>query len=123
MSPSPARPVECGVFARGAAGEVIEEALGVAVVELAEGIEVVSRRPQQLGVVSRLRGHAHIRSIATGLSLVTYKFPEGDLEARIDRLALEGEDAEDAFVDPVERLGTGESLQGLDAEAELAKGK
>src|SRR5579862_7464227 len=43
------------------------------------------------------------------------------LQRRIDRFALEGEHAEDAFVDAVERFAAGESLQRLDAERELAK--
>ena len=47
----------------------------------------------------------------------------GRLEPRVDRLALQGEDAEDALVDPVERLGPGEALQRLDAEGELAQGE
>jgi hypothetical protein len=38
----------------------------------------------------------------------------------IDRLALEREEGEDAFVDTVERLAAGEPLQRLDAERELA---
>src|SRR5215207_4348940 len=48
---------------------------------------------------------------------------ESDSEARVDRLALQGEDREGAFVDAVERLSPGEPLQALDAEPELAHGE
>src|SRR5215211_1727747 len=41
-------------------------------------------------------------------------------QARIDGLALEGEHAEDALVDAAKRLVADESLEGLDAERELA---
>ena len=41
-------------------------------------------------------------------------------EPRVDRFALEGEDAEDAFVHPVERLAGYEAFQSLDTEGELA---
>ena len=43
-----------------------------------------------------------------------------DLEPRVDGLALQGQDAEDALVDPVQRLTGDETLQGLDAKREFA---
>jgi hypothetical protein len=43
------------------------------------------------------------------------------LEPRVHGFALEGKNAEDAFVDSVERFGAGEALQRLDTEAELAE--
>src|SRR5579884_859832 len=45
------------------------------------------------------------------------------LEAGVDRLALEGQDAEDALVDPVERLAGHEPFEGLDAQGELPQGQ
>ena len=45
------------------------------------------------------------------------------LKSRIYRFALEGQHAEDAFVDPVERFAADESLQGLHAEGELPEGE
>ena len=44
-------------------------------------------------------------------------------EPRIDRLALQGEDAEHALVDPAERLPADEPLQPLDPQGELAEGE
>src|SRR5947208_4731713 len=41
----------------------------------------------------------------------------------VHRLALQGEDAEHALVDPAQRLPAGEPLQALDAEGELAQGE
>ena len=43
-----------------------------------------------------------------------------NLEPRIDRLAFEGQDAEDAFVNAAKRLAGDESLESFDAERELA---
>src|SRR5437763_9280878 len=43
------------------------------------------------------------------------------LQARIDRLALEGEDAEDALVYPAERLAADEPLERLDPQREFAE--
>src|SRR4051812_19569771 len=45
------------------------------------------------------------------------------LQPRVDRLALEGEDAEDALVDAAERLAADEPLERLDPERELAMGE
>ena len=45
------------------------------------------------------------------------------LEPWIDWLALKGQDAEDTFVDPPQRLAADESVQGLDAEREFAGGE
>src|SRR5579862_4985409 len=45
------------------------------------------------------------------------------LEARIDGLALEGENPEAAFVDAPERFLAGESLESLDPECELPGGE
>jgi len=42
-------------------------------------------------------------------------------QPRIDRLALHGQHAEDALVNAPERLAPDESLQGLDAQGELAE--
>ena len=42
-------------------------------------------------------------------------------EPRVDRLALEREDAEDALVDAAERLAAHEALERFDAERELAQ--
>jgi uncharacterized low-complexity protein len=42
-------------------------------------------------------------------------------QARIDRLALEREHAEDAVVDAAQRLAAHEALKCLDAECERAK--
>ena len=46
-------------------------------------------------------------------------FPTSPLQPRIDGFTLEGEDSEDAFMDPVERLVGDEALESLDAESEL----
>ena len=45
------------------------------------------------------------------------------LEPGVDWFGFEGEDAEDAFVDSVQWLASHETLEGLDAEAELAYGE
>jgi len=44
----------------------------------------------------------------------------GDLQSRIDRLAFQGEDAEDAFVDAAERLLADEAFKGFAAQGEFA---
>src|SRR5918996_3292146 len=44
----------------------------------------------------------------------------GQSQTRVDRLTLEGQNAEDAFVDAVERLISHQTLQGLHTERELA---
>src|SRR4051812_25562488 len=44
-------------------------------------------------------------------------------QARVDRLALEREDAEAALVHPAQRLAADEALERLDAERELASGE
>ena len=44
-------------------------------------------------------------------------------EARIDGLALQGQHAEDALVDPAQRLAADETLQRLDPQRELAQGQ
>src|ERR671919_3097599 len=44
----------------------------------------------------------------------------GQSQTRVDGLTLEGQNAEDAFVDAVERLISHQTLQGLHAERELA---
>src|SRR5262249_10944035 len=48
---------------------------------------------------------------------------EARSQSRVYRLALQGENAEDALVDPAQRLASHKSLQSLDAERELAKGE
>ena len=45
------------------------------------------------------------------------------LQARVDRLALESEDAETALVHATKRLAANEPLERLDPERELAGGK
>ena len=42
------------------------------------------------------------------------------LQPRVDGFAFEGENAEDAFVDAVERLERDEAFKCFDAQAELA---
>ena len=49
------------------------------------------------------------------------RLPTRLLEPWIDWLALKGQDAEDAFVDPPQRLAADESVQALDAEREFAE--
>ena len=44
------------------------------------------------------------------------------LQPRIDRLALQGQHAEDALVDTAKRLLTHEAFEALDAEGELPQG-
>lgn len=44
-------------------------------------------------------------------------------QARIDRLALEGQHSEHALVNPPQRLAAHEALERLHAERELAKGE
>ncbi len=51
------------------------------------------------------------------------KFVAPDLEARIDRLALQRKNREDTFVDTSPRLPCHEPLQGFVSERELAKGE
>jgi len=41
-------------------------------------------------------------------------------ESRVDRLAFEGQDTEDAFVNTEQRLTAHEALERLDAEGELS---
>src|SRR6188508_1805139 len=48
---------------------------------------------------------------------------EGPSETRVDRLALERQDAEDALVDASQRLASREALEPFDAERELAGGE
>lgn len=43
------------------------------------------------------------------------------LQTRVDGFALECEDAEDAFVNSIQRLALDEAIQRLDAERELSK--
>src|SRR5580693_4228316 len=45
----------------------------------------------------------------------------GCSQAWVDRFAFEGQDTEDALVDPVERFADDEPLEGFDAEGELAQ--
>lgn len=45
----------------------------------------------------------------------------GASEARVDGLALEGQNGEDAFVDAAEGLFADESIETLEAEGELAR--
>src|SRR4051794_31554404 len=45
------------------------------------------------------------------------------LQPRVHGLALEGEDAEDALVDAIERLALDEALQRFHAKGELADGE
>ena len=45
------------------------------------------------------------------------------LQARIDGLGLQGQDAEDALVHAAQRLAAHEALQRLDAQRELARGQ
>jgi hypothetical protein len=40
-------------------------------------------------------------------------------QSRVDRFALEGQDAEDTFVDRAKRLVADETIQGFEAESEL----
>src|SRR3984893_3869899 len=47
---------------------------------------------------------------------IFYAWPS---EARVHRLAFQGEDAEDALVDAAQRLAADEALQAFDAEREL----
>lgn len=61
-----------------------------------------------------LEGLAAPRSAGTG---------QGRLQPRVDGLALEREDAEDALVDAVEGFLLDEAMQGFDAERELAEGE
>ena len=49
--------------------------------------------------------------------------PGGELQPRIDRLAFQGQDAEDAFVDAAQGLAADEALQGFEAQGELAAGQ
>lgn len=44
-------------------------------------------------------------------------------QPRVNRLALQGEDAEDTLMDSPQRFPSDESLQALNSEGELAKGK
>src|SRR5258708_6824767 len=44
-------------------------------------------------------------------------------QAGVDRLAFEGQHAEDALVDTAQGFAAYEALQGLDAQGELAQGK
>ena len=48
---------------------------------------------------------------------------EEPLQARVYGFAFEGEDAEDALVDAVERVPADEAFEGLDAEGKLAQGE
>lgn len=45
------------------------------------------------------------------------------LKTRVDGLAFECEDGEDAFVDAAEGFAANETLQGLDAEGEFGDGE
>jgi hypothetical protein len=45
------------------------------------------------------------------------------LESRVDGLALEGEDTENAFVDAAKRFPPDESLQRFDIQCKLAQGE
>ena len=45
------------------------------------------------------------------------------LQSRVNRFALQGENAEDAFMNPAERFSPDETLQGFDAQSELSERK
>ncbi len=49
--------------------------------------------------------------------------PRGKLQSRIDRLTLQGQDAEYTFVHSAERLLAHEALQCLDAKRKFPQGK
>src|SRR5207247_6743501 len=60
---------------------------------------------------------------STGPAALFLSSFEGRSQARINRLALQGQHAEDALVDAPERLAANETLQGLDAQDELPPGQ
>ena len=51
---------------------------------------------------------------------MTFGFIPGGSETGVNWFALEGEDAEDAFVDTVEGFGGDEPFEGFDAEGVLS---
>src|SRR6266511_1944875 len=49
--------------------------------------------------------------------------PASPSQARVDRLAFQGEQGKDAFVDAARRLALDEALQGLDTQRKFPRGQ
>ena len=65
------------------------------------------------------RAAARVSRSGTGWRRSSEEPPPAELQARIDRLALEGENSEDAFVHASERLSLHEPFEPFDSQREL----
>ena len=73
-------------------------------------------------VIGSSRGGAVAMNINSGDAKLVLLCPGAEgLQPRIDWLAFQGKDTEDAFMDPPERFLANESLQPLDSQGKLAQ--
>ena len=72
-------------------------------------MKLITRRPSYFG----LHSLKSVRQFCPGTN--------SPLEARIDGLALQGQDSEGTFVDPAKRLLANESFESFDSKSEFAE--